>query len=486
MASERRNRRRSALRKKRRKVRFQRRLHYFVIFLIVALIVVGGIVLVTLLLYHARSVERAEEAAEEAALQGAVVELDEENLIGTGAEADYEEAERLAEMYDYDGAIEYLKNSEYYDEYAEISGLAAAYESEKEELVAWAPEDVTHIFFQALIVDPARAFDGDANAESYNQYNVTVDEFSRIMNAMYDEGYVMVSMHDMVDIDEDGNMTSKEIMLPAGKTPFVLSEDDVNYYHYMSDDGFAEKLVLDEDGKVKSSYVGDDGTVLVGDYDVVPWIDTFVEEHPDFSYYGHKGTIAVTGYEGVLGYRTDEVYRTKEEGRVTSFQQEFFDEHPDFDETAWLEEVEQATAVADAMKAEGWEFASHTWGHINPLNYSLESFEQDTDRWEENVEPIVGPTDIILFTYGADISDVFSAYSEDNEYFQYLKGKGFDIFCCVDSTRELVIVSDDSMRMGRREVNGYRMYYNEGMLNDLFEAEDVWDERRPDEVAQIG
>ena len=71
-----------------------------------------------------------------------------------------------------------------------------------------------------------------------------------------------------------------------------------------------------------------------------------------FSYHGHKGIIALTGYEGVLGYRTDEVYRTREAGRVTEYQQKFFDEHPDFDEAAWQNEVDQATAVANAMKAE--------------------------------------------------------------------------------------------------------------------------------------
>ena len=59
--------------------------------------------------------------------------------------------------------------------------------------------------------------------------------------------------------------------------------------------------------------------------------------------------IALTGYEGVLGYRTDEVYRTREAGRVTEYQQKFFDEHPDFDEAAWQNEVDQATAVANAM-----------------------------------------------------------------------------------------------------------------------------------------
>ncbi|MFQ7553331.1 MAG: hypothetical protein ACLRMZ_27390 [Blautia marasmi] len=43
----------------------------------------------------------------------------------------------------------------------------------------------------------------------------------------------------------------------------------------------------------------DDGSTVVGDYDVVLLIDRFVEEHPDFAYHGHKG-IVVTGYNGIL------------------------------------------------------------------------------------------------------------------------------------------------------------------------------------------
>ena len=37
---------------------------------------------------------------------------------------------------------------------------------------------------------------------------------------------------------------------------------------------------------------------------MVPLIDAFVKKHPDFSYRGAKGTLALTGYNGVLGYRT--------------------------------------------------------------------------------------------------------------------------------------------------------------------------------------
>ena len=36
----------------------------------------------------------------------------------------------------------------------------------------------------------------------------------------------------------------------------------------------------------------------------MPIVDDFVREHPDFSYRGDKGTIALTGYNGVLGYRS--------------------------------------------------------------------------------------------------------------------------------------------------------------------------------------
>ncbi len=396
-----------------------------------------------------------------------------------------EEAERLAAMYDYDAAIECLQSSEYYADTPEMQSAAAGYEETRDACVAWDPGDVTHIFYHSLIVDPSKAFDGDYKEEDYNQYYCTIDEFNKITQEMYDRGYVMVSMHDLIDISDDGTITAAQVMLPEGKTPFVLSQDDVCYYHYMDGDGFAQKLIIDDEGKVKNTYVEDDGSVSVGDYDMVPLIDDFVEEHPDFAYHGHKGTIALTGYNGVLGYRTDEVYLTREESRVTSDQQEFFDTHPDFDEAAWQSEVDQATAVADAMKEEGWEFASHTWGHIDPLATGFEKFKVDTERWVEYVEPIIGFTDIIIFAFGADISTSWGAYDADNEYFQYLKGLGFDIFCNVDSNQYAVIVADNCMRMGRRDIDGYRMYYNPGMVDDLFDVDDVWDNARPDEVAPI-
>ena len=191
------------------------------------------------------------------------------------------QANRLAAQYDYDAAIELLKGQPGFDRSDRRKILVASYEKTKAGCSPYAIDQITHVFFHTLVRDDAKAFDGDEDMDGYNQVMTTISEFNSIIQQMYNRGYVMVSMHDMVEVAEDGSVATKEIRLPAGKKPFVLSQDDCSYYHYMAGDGFAEKLIVDENGKVKNSYIEDDGSVSIGDYDVVPLIDTFVESHPD-------------------------------------------------------------------------------------------------------------------------------------------------------------------------------------------------------------
>ena len=402
----------------------------------------------------------------------------------TAAQDDFlmDEAARLAVQYNYQEAIDLLKSSPKFNISTEMQNAAASYQAQKDACRAYPLDEVTHIFFHTLIKDNDKAFDGDENEAGYNQVMTTIPEFNSIIEQMYEKGYVMVSLHDMCQVNEDGTVTKKEIRLPEGKIPFVLSQDDVSYYHYMVGDGFARNLIVDENGDIRNEYVEDDGSISVGDYDMVPLIDRFVEKHPDFAYHGHKGIVALTGYEGVLGYRTDEVYRTREEGRVTAYQQAFLDANPDFDYDA---EVAAAKKVADAMKAEGWEFASHTWGHINPVGYGYNPTVQDTERWLANVAPIVGDTDVLIFAFGADIND-WRPYTHDNEFFDYLKGKGFSIYCNVDASQvHWVQFGDDYMRQGRRNLDGYRMYYTPELVEDLFDVEKAWDDARPTPVPEM-
>ena len=390
------------------------------------------------------------------------------------------QAENCAVQYDYDQAISLLQNDAAYGSSPDMQQAAAGYQQTKDACVAWSPEQVTHIFYHSLIVDPSKAFDGDYKQGGYDQVMTTMSEFNQITQTMYDKGYVMVSIYDLAQMDENGVMQGKEVHLPEGKIPFVLSQDDVCYYHSQDGDGIATKLVVDGDGRVRNEYVEDDGSISVGDYDVVPLIDRFVEAHPDFSYHGAKGIVALTGYNGILGYRTDISYQTRPDD-LNDDKKAWLDVHPDFNLDT---ERAGAKAVADAMKAEGWIFASHTWGHKNMSSVSMERLVTDTQNFKENVDPLIGGTDIIIFAFGADINDG-GDYTGD-EKFEYLKSQGYNYYCNVDSSRYFVQIRDGYFRMGRRNVDGYRMYYNPEMLSDLFDASAVFDPSRPTPVPPMG
>ena len=371
----------------------------------------------------------------------------------------------LAEKYDYDEALELI--SEYTsDEAVRIRGEIT---KTKETLIEANIYEIPHVFFHSLIADTSKAFDGEYTADGYNQVMTTIAEFNEMMRQMHERGFVLVSIHDIATVNEDGSVTPGKIMLPEGKRPFVLSVDDVCYYEYMEGDGFASRIVIGEDGKPTCEMKQDDGSIITGNFDVVPLLDKFVEEHPDFSYHGAKGILALTGYEGVLGYRTCPSYS---------------------DNPTYAADVEAAKAVAKNLRENGWEFASHSWGHRNMGTVSMENLKTDTMRWENEVETIIGDTDILIYPFGADISGV-KKYNEENERFVLLKSVGFDYFCNVDGNRAWLQIGKGYVRQGRRNLDGYRMYYDmindkRDWLSDLFDVNTVFDKSRPIPVPPMG
>ena len=92
-------------------------------------------------------------------------------------------------------------------------------------------------------------------------------------------------------------------------------------------------------------------------------------------------------------------------------------------------------------------------------------------------------TDIIIFAFGADLTSV-EDYS--GEKFEYLKGQGYNYYCNVDSSQYFVQIRSNYFRQGRRNLDGYRMYYNPELLSDLFDAQAVFDSSRPVPVPTMG
>ena len=452
---------------RRKKRRIRAFLLTFVIILILCVIIAGSVF--AFKFFSSKKTKNTEEASvksttsAEQSSQAREAEL--EDLLN--------KADRLALGYDYDKAIELLSTDALKDD-PKVAEAIAKYNETKSTLVRQDPEKVPHVFFHSLIVDKSKAFDGDKKQMSYNQVMTTVGEFEKILNILYERGFVLVKIHDVADMVKDEStgeyvMKAQDIMLPPGKTPIVMSQDDVCYYEYMVGDGFASRLVIGEDGRVTTEMDMDDGTSKVGDYDLIPILNKFIDEHPDFSYKGAKAIIALTGYNGIFGYRTAPSYS----------------ENPTYEE-----DKKKATEIANALRADGWEIASHSWGHRHLGKESDEAFKTDCDKWQNEVETLVGETDILIFPFGTDIGS-WHPYTDDNARYVYLKNQGFRYFCNVDSSSPYwVQIGKDYMRQGRRNLDGYRMLRDiqepdNAKLKDLFDANEVYDKDRPNEMGEI-
>ena len=403
------------------------------------------------------------------------------------------EAQLLAAGYDYDGAIGRLMSISGYDTDASIQQMITDYTAQRDACVAVDPTTVPHIFYHSLLNSTAKAFDvetlGQGAVDGYNAWMVTVDEFDQITQRLYDAGYVYVRLRDLVieTTDADGVVhfaPNTELKLPEGKKAIVLSVDDCSYYHSYEAASFPEKLVLDDNGDVKCLYTDPAGNTTVGDYDVVPRLNSFLKEHPDGAYHGARGILAMTGYNGVFGYRTDTDYLLQE--NLMEDQRAWLDAHPDYN---YDQDVADATAIADALKEEGWEFASHTWGHLSVTDKSVDALRADNEKWVATVEPITGPVDTIIFAHGNDIGN-WEGYS-GNEKYDYYNSVGYHFYCNVDgSVPYWVQITDGYVRQGRIDVDGYRLYLamngEDSSLSQLVNLDGVFNENRPTPVVANG
>lgn len=277
---------------------------------------------------------------------------------------------------------------------------------------------VEHLFFHPVVAYPELAFDGDAQSDGIDDYMVTADEYRKILQSVYDRGYVLVDIADVWSevTGEDGQptMVRNTLYLPEGTKPLILSFDDTNYYEYMLSNGFTHKLILGEDGKIASWGLDPQGQEVISrDLDAIPILDKFVEEHPDFSPFGAKGCLSLTGYEGILGYRTQTDTKSWTQAQEADRQKE----------------IEAVKPIIAELKRTGWTFGSHTWGHIRLGTKSLESIQADTQRWFDEVGSLVGPTTILFYPHGErpDGND----WQNTGPVFQYLQSQGFRVFCSV-------------------------------------------------------
>jgi hypothetical protein len=277
---------------------------------------------------------------------------------------------------------------------------------------------------------------------------------------------MLVSIYDIVPktVDAEGNVTLSEgnIRLPDGKKPFVLTQTGCNYHTYMVDSdgdglpdkggsGFASKLIIGDDGKLTNEMVDAEGNIVTGAFDIIPLLNAFIEEHPDFSYKGARATLAVTGDEGIFGYRINS-------GVKNSKGEDFYNK-----------EVEGAKKIVAALKAKGYEIACYTYGNIDYGKKSASEIQADISSWKVEIMPVLGTVDTIVFAKSSDISAT-GAYSGGK--YNVLKESGFSYFIS-NGTAPYADVTSSYVRQKRIMVTGEYMAHTAGMYTKYFDAKVV-------------
>lgn len=338
-----------------------------------------------------------------------------------------------------------------YPQDKEIQVLKDKSEKLEQQLVKY-KGPVYHVFFHSLIVYPELCFTGDSMEQGYNNWMTTVRECKLMLQEMYERGYTLVDLRTLFKINGSGKMVMEDIYVPEGQKPLVISVDDMSYYKYMERDGFAKKLVLDKEGKLASLIDTPQGNEIISaEGDVVPILNNFVEQYPDFSQKGAKGTLALTGYEGILGYRTNH------------------------NNPGWQKERDAVVPVVSKLKETGWAFASHSYTHRRTFSQgtiTLDYLKYDTSKWFEEVGSIVGNTNIFIAPFGA-------TFGQKDARQRYIVSRGFNVYCGV-GPRPSYILYKDSAYMERLDLDGYKMFHKPELMKDLFDVGKVLDPARPD------
>ncbi len=428
-------------------------------------LIIAGVAAVMMLVFIIGSVSRTirtNRAEEESSLNASIAAESEAQRQDDEADRIISEAAALAAGYDYEAAIALLDSfSGEITAYPEMVTAKSSYSKQLSQLTKWDdPADVTNLSFHVLIADPSRAFIAEEFGRSYNKNFVTIDEFSKILERLYNNGYVLVDLDDIVTTTtaEDGTVSfvANAIYLPEGKKPIMLTETLVNYFNYMIDSdgdklpdaggsGFASRLVL-QNGEIKAEMVDGNGNTVVGDYDLVPILNSFIEEHPDFSYRGARALLGVCGYDGIFGYRI-------QDGEA--------------------EEIDGAKQIVQALRNDGYTIACYSYENINygANNQNAASIKADLESWKEDIEPVLGAVDVMIFAGGGDLGDYSgNKYEVLYEYgFRYFIGAATEPWAQVHSTY---------FRQKRLMVTGTQMAYGSSIFNDYFSSMSILNELR--------
>lgn len=298
---------------------------------------------------------------------------------------------------------------------------------------------VPHFFTHQMINNASLAFSSKNPLRyHYDKDCITSKEFFNFLNEMYNNNYVLIDIYSLIGYNK-GLPYLKEVYVPFGKKPFVFSFDDMSYDSKGL--GLSDKIILDDNGNL-ASFTESNENKIEYDKESICVLENFIKQHPDFSFDGARAVICPTGYNGILGYRINKGAKNRES------------------------EIKQIKPLISKLKKLGYRFGCHTYNHINVKNVSNEKLLADLQKYENEIVPIIGKTDIYCFPCGN--------YVQKGYKMNLLKKFGYKIFFCVGmpvNSKEY----NESVFFSRKTLDGNSMRNFHNNYAPFFDTYNMYD-----------
>ena len=375
---------------------------------------------VLFIVFAVNSVKRADAKREQARQESIAVE---ESLAKVQQELEQaakelvKEADKLAESCEFEKALALLDTFEGNpDDFDVIVTAKYRYQTGESALVP--VEDITQVkclSFGKLLVS-ASAFTGE-NAEGNRLSYITYDEFTRILQELYKNGFMLVDIYDLFTTTqaEDGSslIVKNDLRLPQGKKPIMLIHTQPGGYS-------TEEFVY-------------------GGSSILPFVallEDFIESNPGFSYKGSRAVLALTAHNGLLGLP--------------------------------LTDTASITNSVNHLTELGYIMACNTYSNASYGKLKIDGIKEDLSNWNISVTPLLGQTELMVYARGSDIVDSKEAYSGTKYETLYEAGFRYYFGTCYNSTPWMNI-TDNTIRIGRIMVNGENLTQKTAFFEGLFD-----------------
>lgn len=300
--------------------------------------------------------------------------------------------------------------------------------------------EVPHFFTHQLISDIEKAFaPNNCLKNYYNRDLLTNQEFLLFLEEMDKNNYTLIDINDYLTFNQEGSPQINSVRVYKGRKPFLLSFDDMSFDSIGN--GLNDKIVLDENGELSTITTNNGEVILSKKNESICILEEFIKSHPLFSYNNARAVICPTGYNGILGYRTNkDSYKNRDE------------------------EIDECSKIVKKLIDLNYHFACHTYNHINVRYASISELKKDLSKYKNEVISLVGTTNIFCFPCGYK--------TLDENKISILNSFGYNTFFCVDLNSEYLI-ENKSIFLKRMVIDRHTIRENKNEYLKYFDVNKI-------------